>query len=146
MTARIDDVYLITRRESKKRFRSRIYAAWGGECAYCGQLAKSLDHVVPRHKGGMTIVENLVPACLSCNGHKGSDDWVVWYRQQQFYDIDSESLIWLWIKQSDLTDNALLTHPFLGLFSVVKQRAFLASYTEINNNPFNDHFFDDRFM
>lgn len=146
MTARIDDVYLITRRESKKRFRSRIYDAWGGKCAYCGEPAKSLDHVLPRHRGGLTVVENLVPACLSCNGHKGSENWVSWYRQQDFYNIDSESLIWLWIKQCDLTDNALTTYPFLGMFSVVEQRALLTGYTEIDNIAVDDSFFNNGAM
>lgn len=146
MTARIDDVYLITRGESKKRFRSRIYDAWGSKCAYCGEPAKSLDHVLPRHRGGLTVAENLVPACLSCNGHKGAENWVSWYRQQDFYNVDSESLIWLWIKQCDLTHNALTTNPFLGMFSVVEQRALLTSYTEIDNIAVNNSSFDNGAM
>jgi len=79
MYSRIDDIYLITRRESKRRFRSRIYEMWGSECAYCGKPARSLDHVIPRHKGGLTVIENLIPACLSCNGQKRrwELDWLV---------------------------------------------------------------------
>ena len=138
MSARIDDIYLVTRRESKKRFRSRIYDAWGSKCAYCGEPAKSLDHVIPRHKGGLTVIENLVPACLPCNGHKGAENWVTWYRQQQFYSIERETMIWLWIRQCHLTDNALLTQPFLGLFSVVEQSALLASYAEIDNDAIDN--------
>ena len=43
-------------------------------CAYCGQKSKKLtiDHVVPRSKGGKSSFENCVAACRSCNNKKGS--------------------------------------------------------------------------
>ena len=45
-------------------------------CQYCGaQLAKSdltIDHVVPRVRGGETTWENVVCACKQCNLRKGS--------------------------------------------------------------------------
>ncbi|HMK08394.1 MAG TPA: HNH endonuclease [Anaerolineales bacterium] len=42
-------------------------------CQYCGQRAPRLtiDHVVPRHRGGQHIWSNLVTACPACNLHKG---------------------------------------------------------------------------
>ena len=50
-----------------------------GICAYCfkpfGETAKSkrtVDHVIPRTKGGRTVPENVVIACLSCNSKKGN--------------------------------------------------------------------------
>lgn len=143
MLAYVDDIYLVSRRESKKRFRSRIYAAWGGKCAYCGQIARSLDHVLPRHKGGLTIIENLVPACLSCNGHKGASEWVQWYRQQSFYDIERETLIWLWIKQNLCENDSDLSCAFLGIFPAVEQLDLLATYTEIDSTTFDDCLLDD---
>jgi 5-methylcytosine-specific restriction endonuclease McrA len=45
-------------------------------CQYCGAtpLRKDLtvDHVLPRSRGGKTTWENVVTACKKCNGRKGS--------------------------------------------------------------------------
>lgn len=44
-------------------------------CQYCGiQPGRSqltVDHVMPRSRGGQTIWENVVTACRECNHHKG---------------------------------------------------------------------------
>ena len=42
-------------------------------CQYCGQKVDRLtiDHVTPRHLGGLHVWENLVTACSSCNHKKG---------------------------------------------------------------------------
>jgi 5-methylcytosine-specific restriction endonuclease McrA len=39
-------------------------------CAYCGRSASTIDHVVPRSRGGADSWENLVACCLSCNNAK----------------------------------------------------------------------------
>ncbi|MBI2871795.1 MAG: HNH endonuclease [Chloroflexi bacterium] len=41
-------------------------------CQYCGSAARelTLDHVVPRHKGGLHSWENVVSACTVCNHRK----------------------------------------------------------------------------
>ena len=39
----------------------------GHRCAYCGAVATSLDHVVPRSRGGEHVWENVVAACARCN-------------------------------------------------------------------------------
>jgi 5-methylcytosine-specific restriction endonuclease McrA len=41
-----------------------------GLCAYCGRSANTVDHVVPRSRGGGTTWENTVLACGSCNNRK----------------------------------------------------------------------------
>jgi len=45
-------------------------------CQYCGQQPPrkdlTVDHVVPRSRGGHTAWENVVTACQCCNGHKGN--------------------------------------------------------------------------
>lgn len=42
-------------------------------CQYCGRETSSLtvDHVVPRYRGGEHLWENLVAACPACNRRKG---------------------------------------------------------------------------
>jgi 5-methylcytosine-specific restriction endonuclease McrA len=45
-------------------------------CQYCGATPPrselTIDHVVPKVRGGKTIWENVVCACRRCNLHKGS--------------------------------------------------------------------------
>jgi 5-methylcytosine-specific restriction endonuclease McrA len=41
-----------------------------GRCQYCGGRAESIDHVVPRSRGGEHTWENVVAACRACNTHK----------------------------------------------------------------------------
>jgi len=42
-------------------------------CQYCGRQVSNLtvDHVIPRHRGGQHCWENLVAACPQCNRRKG---------------------------------------------------------------------------
>ncbi|CEA09841.1 CRISPR-associated endonuclease Cas9 [Arthrobacter saudimassiliensis] len=40
-------------------------------CAYCGKAAATVDHVVPKSRGGGDSWENLVACCLRCNNAKG---------------------------------------------------------------------------
>ena len=39
----------------------------GNRCAYCGGTATTIDHVMPRSRGGPTTWENCVAACGDCN-------------------------------------------------------------------------------
>lgn len=43
-------------------------------CQYCGKHSRelTLDHIIPRSKGGQSTWENLVACCRACNGRKGS--------------------------------------------------------------------------
>jgi 5-methylcytosine-specific restriction endonuclease McrA len=40
-------------------------------CAYCGRRAETIDHVVPRSRGGSHAWENCVASCMRCNHSKG---------------------------------------------------------------------------
>ncbi len=44
------------------------------QCAYCGKKGGNLtiDHVIPKSKGGNDSWENLITACVKCNNHKGN--------------------------------------------------------------------------
>ena len=50
--------------------RRAVFARDGGRCQYCGAAAESIDHVVPRAKGGPHTWENVVAACRPCNTSK----------------------------------------------------------------------------
>jgi 5-methylcytosine-specific restriction endonuclease McrA len=41
-------------------------------CAYCGDDANTVDHVIPVNKGGTDHPENLVAACNRCNYGMGN--------------------------------------------------------------------------
>ena len=43
----------------------------GQRCAYCAASASTIDHVMPRSRGGADSWENLVACCLRCNNIKG---------------------------------------------------------------------------
>ena len=66
-------VYLIKRPRPQVRLtRKEIFSRDHYTCQYCGKHTHdlTLDHVVPRNKGGQHIWENLVSACKPCNHHK----------------------------------------------------------------------------
>lgn len=42
----------------------------GNRCAYCGGKADTIDHVVPRSRGGQHAWENCVACCTRCNHRK----------------------------------------------------------------------------
>ncbi|MBM5823017.1 HNH endonuclease [Cyanobium sp. N.Huapi 1H5] len=69
-----------------RRWRQSLHRMTGRRCIYCGEASESIDHVHPLSRGGQSITENCVPACLGCNGRKGDSDAFVWYRSQPFYD------------------------------------------------------------
>ncbi len=50
--------------------RRAVFMRDGGRCQYCDAAAESIDHVIPRSKGGTHTWENLVAACRSCNSRK----------------------------------------------------------------------------
>ena len=62
-------------RYSKNRYlRNEVYEKDGYECLACGESdvsLLSLDHVVPKSRGGGSLVSNLQTLCKSCNERKG---------------------------------------------------------------------------
>ncbi|MFC4949905.1 HNH endonuclease [Pseudonocardia sp. GCM10023141] len=50
--------------------RAGVLRRDGRRCAYCGRKADTIDHVIPRSRGGQHSWENCVAACRSCNSRK----------------------------------------------------------------------------
>ena len=61
-----------------------IRDAWGC-CAYCGDVTKTMqkDCVQPLSRGGRYTLENVVPACGSCNASKSNDEVTSWLRRKK---------------------------------------------------------------
>ena len=50
--------------------RRAVFVRDHHRCQYCGSRAESIDHVVPRSRGGEHRWENVVAACRRCNATK----------------------------------------------------------------------------
>jgi len=51
--------------------RRGVLARDAHSCQYCGSRAETIDHVLPRSRGGGHTWENVVAACRPCNVRKG---------------------------------------------------------------------------
>lgn len=64
-----------------KYSRNNIYLRDGYACQYCGKTPPiaylTLDHVLPKAKGGKTNWNNIVTSCQKCNSKKGDDRSIV---------------------------------------------------------------------
>ena len=58
----------------RKISRRALFARDNWRCVYCGTAAGrlTLDHVIPRSRGGESVWENVVTSCAPCNLRKGS--------------------------------------------------------------------------
>jgi 5-methylcytosine-specific restriction endonuclease McrA len=58
----------------RKISRRALFARDGWRCVYCGSAGGrlTLDHVIPRSRGGDSTWENVVTSCAPCNLRKGN--------------------------------------------------------------------------
>jgi 5-methylcytosine-specific restriction endonuclease McrA len=60
----------------------KLMKEFGWKCFYCENSVsgknRTVDHIVPIFKGGITEYKNLIPACRMCNGRKGTKDFMKW--------------------------------------------------------------------
>jgi 5-methylcytosine-specific restriction endonuclease McrA len=56
--------------------RQNVFERDKNTCQYCGKKFErkdlNIDHVVPRHQGGLTTWTNIVCSCIPCNSRKGN--------------------------------------------------------------------------
>ncbi len=63
----------VPRAVKRKISRRALFARDGHRCVYCGSSGRlTLDHVVPRSRGGDSVWENVVTSCAPCNLRKGN--------------------------------------------------------------------------
>jgi len=103
-----------TRKARAARRRSRRVAASGSDltaeqwfaildawaaCAYCGAAGAALqkDCVLPISRGGRYTIDNVVPACRSCNTSKCNEEVTSWMRRRRF---DEPAFLRRWVEVS----------------------------------------------
>ncbi|GAA1914111.1 HNH endonuclease signature motif containing protein [Microbacterium aoyamense] len=74
----------------------RILDAWA-RCAYCGAdgVALQKDCVLPISGGGRYTLENVVPACRSCNASKCNEEVTSWMRRRR---LDEPAFLRSWVE------------------------------------------------
>lgn len=74
----------------------RILEAWAC-CAYCGADGAALqkDCVSPISRGGRYTIDNVVPACGSCNASKSNAEVTSWMRRRR---LDEPAFLRRWVE------------------------------------------------
>jgi len=56
--------------------RQAVHQKCDGRCAYCGEplpyKEMQVDHIHPKHLGGIDAIENYHPSCRQCNFYKAT--------------------------------------------------------------------------
>jgi 5-methylcytosine-specific restriction endonuclease McrA len=74
MVIRLVSYVRIPRHSHRRRITRRaVFARDDWTCQYCGARSNlTVDHVIPRSKGGSSDWENIVASCAPCNRRKGN--------------------------------------------------------------------------
>ena len=66
----------MSKKRVTERQRQAVTQRGQGCCEYCQSQLRfamdpfSVEHIIPRHRGGKTKLDNLALSCQGCNGHK----------------------------------------------------------------------------
>lgn len=91
--------------------RRGVFLRDHGSCQYCGRKAESIDHIVPRSRGGPHEWENVVAACRPCNTRKRDrmlEDSGMRLRSKP---VAPRHLHWVLVSHPDVPDS---WHQYLG--------------------------------
>ena len=76
-------------RNARRKFRQSIFEAWEWKCAYCDKdldvKSATIDHILPKFKGGHNVKSNMICSCSKCNRSKGSVLLEDWYNPSNSY-------------------------------------------------------------
>lgn len=75
---------------------SALKEAWGG-CAYCSATDRALqkDCVQALSRGGRYTLDNIVPACGSCNASKCNEEVTRWLRRKR---LDEQAFLTSYVR------------------------------------------------
>ena len=76
----------LTPKNARYEFRQRIFRDWHWKCAYCSkplyENTATIDHIVPKFKGGHNIRANMCCCCSQCNKEKALTLLEDWYTKE----------------------------------------------------------------
>lgn len=102
------NLIVLSPKSARKKFRQSIFEAWEWKCAYCEKQlcdrTATIDHIIPKHKGGHNTRNNLACCCNSCNKSKASTLPFEWLKEgHPLYSEEKISRIKQWLEQKPLT-------------------------------------------
>ena len=98
------NLIVLTPKLARRKFRQHIFEAWSWRCAYCDQQlteqTATIDHILPKHKGGHTVKTNMACSCAPCNRGKASTLLQDWYSEDnQHYSKERLDKLIQWTEQ-----------------------------------------------
>lgn len=117
-------------RPSKAK-RVDIWVKTEGRCYYCGSMLEHkttfcIDHIVPQIGEGEDNIENVVPACRSCNSTKGTkqiEEFRFYRRMQKF---EQRNGVWFTLQQVEYLKS-------IGVEIDIPPHVFWFEYQQFNN-------------
>lgn len=98
------NLIVLSPKVARRKFRQHIFEEWGWKCAYCDQRltpdTATIDHILPKHRGGQNVKSNLACCCGSCNRNKASQLLNAWFTPEQpFFCEERLDKIKKWMEQ-----------------------------------------------
>ena len=79
----------LSTKNARRKFRQSIFESWEWKCAYCDKDldidSATIDHILPKFKGGHNVKSNMLCSCSKCNRSKGSSLLEEWYKPSNLY-------------------------------------------------------------
>ena len=116
------NLIVLTPKLARRKFREHIFESWGWKCAYCDKQldenTATIDHIVPKHKGGHSVKTNLCAACGNCNRSKASSLLSVWFNETHpNYSEERLARITKWMEQKPCSIKLSSAEPAIPYLS-----------------------------
>jgi len=87
-----------------------IKKCFDNKCAYCGKENKlEQEHFIPLSGGGEYTINNIIPACKSCNCSKNNKYFFEWYPKYKYYSKHREEKVLKYLRYKDNNQQLALT-------------------------------------